>query len=171
MTHYHAHLTVPPDTPVLKSWKSTTIVLEGGRVQTDIMLTKHYQVGRKGITSIDDIKSDIASLPLGNIIRVKIEQDSDFTLPITPENYMEVHMLCPTGEQPVGEGWVRSSNPRKNTPDGPVYFFNKRVYNFPLTAKEFSDYVIAEQATVAYEECKIEQVIYDSNREHDSWWA
>lgn len=169
--NYHAHITVPVETTVPRGWKSTTILLEGSKVQTDIMLTKHYQIGCKGITSVDDIKTDISSLQLEGIIRVKIEQDSDFTLPVTPDNYMEIHMLCPMGVVPNGSGWVRSSNPRKNTPDGPVYFFNKRVYNFPLTAKEFSDYVIAEQATVAYEECKIEQVIYDFNREHDSWWA
>jgi hypothetical protein len=122
------------------------------------------------VSSVEDIKADIASLHLDGIIRVKIEQDDAFTLPITPTNYMEIHMLCPIGVIPNGGGWVKSSNPRKNTPQGPVYFFNKRVYDSPLTAEEFSDATLNEQ-DVPYIECKIEQVIYDSNREHDSWWA
>jgi hypothetical protein len=170
MANYHVHLTVPPDAPVPKGWKRTTILLEGAKVQTDLMLTKHYVAGRKNVSSVEDIKADIASLHLDGIIRVKIEQDDAFTLPITPTNYMEIHMLCPDGVVPKGSGWVKSSNPRKNTPQGPVYFFNKRVYNSPLTAEEFSNATLEEQ-DVSYTECKIEQVIYDSNREHDSWWA
>jgi hypothetical protein len=157
MTNYHVHLTVPPDAPIPKGWKRTTILLEGAKVQTDV-------------SSVEDIKADIASLHLDGIVRVKIEQDDAFTLPITPTNYMEIHMLCPTGVVPKGDGWVKSSNPRKNTPQGPVYFYNKRVYNSPLTAEEFSNATLEEQ-DVSYTECKIEQVIYDSNREHDSWWA
>lgn len=169
--NYHAHITVPVETTVPRGWKSTTILLEGSKVQTDIMLTKHYQIGCKGITSVDDIKTDISSLQLEGIIRVKIEQDSDFTLPVTPDNYMEIHMLCPSGVEPVGDGWVKSSNPRKNTPTGPVYFYNKRVYTCEWGAKLFTQIMLGIQAVVPYIECKIEQVIYDSNREHDSWWA
>ena len=169
--NYHAHLTVPPNTPVPRGWKSTTIVLEGGIPQTDVMLTKHYRVGCQEIESVDDIKNDIASLRLYSVIRVKIEQDDTFTLPVTQHNYMEVHMLCPTGVSPVGGGWVKSSNPRSNTPDGPVYFYNKRVYNYPTGAESFYRDMLDTQASVPYIECKIEQVIYDSNRDHDSWWA
>lgn len=171
MTNYHAHLTVSPDAPVPKGWKRTTILLEGMKVQTDLMLTKHYVIGRKNVSSVEDIKADIASLRLDGIIRVKIEQDDAFTLPITSTNYMEIHMLCPNGVIPNGDGWVKSSNPRKNTPTGPVYFYNKRVYNSCLSAHEFSGAVLDEQKSVPFVECKIEQVIYDSNREHDSWWA
>jgi hypothetical protein len=170
-TLYHAHITVHNLGEIPHGWKSTTIVLEGERVQQDIMLTKHYCVGRRGIETPADILADINLLPLNNVLRVKVEQDDGFTLPITPENYVEIHMLCGDGIIPIGEGWVKSRNPRSIKNGIPVYFYNKRVYDSNLSVEEFKASLASEQATVSYLECKVEQVIYDSNRAHDAWWA
>jgi hypothetical protein len=170
-TLYHAHITVHNLGEIPPGWKSTTIVLEGERVQQDIMLTKHYCVGRRGIETLEDILADINQLPHAGVLRIKVEQDDGFTLPINSDNYVEIHMLCGDGVIPVGGGWVRSRNPRSIRNGAPVYFFNKRVYDSSLTVEEFKASLASEQATVPYLECKVEQVIYDSNRAHDAWWA
>lgn len=169
--NFHAHVTVQPNTPIPRGWKSTTIVLEGDRIQHDIMITRHYCIGKHGIETLGDIINDITMLPWEDVIRVKIEQDSNFTLPITPENYVEVHMLCPAGVEPAGDGWVKSRNPRTVINRAPVYFYNKRVYDSILSVEQFKGSLALEQANIPYTECKVEQVVYDSNREHDSWWA
>lgn len=171
-TLYHVHVTALPNTPTPRGWKSTTIVLEGGnRIQQDIMLTKHYCTGKHGVESVSDIINDASMLPWENMIRIKVEQDNNFTLPITPDHYVEVHMLCPIGIEPVGEGWVKSRNPRTLIDGKPVYFYNRRVYNSSLTVEQFKVGLTLEQTNVPYLECKVEQVVYDSYREHDSWWA
>lgn len=168
---YHVHLTVKSEAVAPKGWKKTDIILEGSRVQEDVMLTKHYRLGHKGILTLQDIQNDIISLPKTlDITRVKIEQDSGFHLPITDENYVEIHvkfqevLLLP-------DCWVRSRNPRDLSPEGvPRYFFNRRIRQGTCVE------AIVEEAKKDIDftnviEMKVEQVIYDSNRESDRWWA
>lgn len=164
--NYHAHLTVPDNTVVPKGWKRTDIILEGDRVQQDVMLTKHYQLGARGIENVNSIIGDVVSLDLKDLLRIKIEQDDGFTLPISEDNYAEIHMLCPVGVIPNGEGWVMSKNPRREG----AHFFNRRIYSAPSMEEVIAETVI-EQAKVPWIDLKIEQAIFDSNRNHDKWWA
>ena len=103
-------------------------------------------------------------------MRIKVEQDSDFTYLISEYRYVEVHLKCPEGVIPPGE-WVRSRNPRDIDSDGkPRYFFNRRYYegssveNVVKTLKQ-------ELAETQYAEMKVEQILLDTNREMDRWWA
>lgn len=163
MTHYHAHITVPDNAVVPKGWKKTDIFLEGEKTQHDVMLTKHYLTKVYGA---NEVLSDISNLGRDDILRIKIEQENDFFLPVNETTYAEIHMLCPTGVTPNGEDWVRSRNPKKEG----AYFYNKRIYSAPSMEEVIAETVI-EQAEVDWVELKIEQVVFDSNRERDRWWA
>lgn len=170
MSNFHVHMTTsaPVDPP--KGWKRTDIVLEGDRVQTDFMLTKHYQIGKKGIKTINDILNDAILARPSNCFRVKLEQDSGFSLQVTELLYAEIHMLCPSGVEPKSSGWVKSKNPRRSSEDGGEYFYNKRVYSAEsMEALMFA--TLREEITTEYVDIKFEHVIYDSNRHHDAWWA
>lgn len=133
------------------------------------MFTKHYVIDKKGIGSIQDILDDIESVYSIGKTRVKIEQDDEFFLLIDEKYYMEVHLLCPEGVTPPGD-WVRSKNPRSLRDGVPQFFFNRRIY-FGGTMQEEIEKLNKELKGVPYSELKIEQAIYDSNREHDLWWA
>jgi hypothetical protein len=167
---FHAHLTVSSIDKVPKGWKETTIMLENKQIQqTDVMLTKHYKLGRKNIVVVDDIKRDIQRLDLSNLLRVKIEQDDGFYLPVSKENYVEIHALCNCQIEPP-KGWVKSKNPRKQLDGNKFYFLNKRVF-FGSDVNSIQQHAIAELAGIDVLEFKVEQIVYDSNFNHDSWWA
>lgn len=172
MIDYHAHITVKKIEIIPKGWKRTDIVLENVTTkQYDIMLTKHYRIGVKGINSVNDILKDIIQYKSKfDIIRVKIEQDSEFTLPITLDNYIEVHAKCNGISAVADNNWVRSTNPKSISAQGiPQFFFTKRFYSGNII--DIQNAITDELATVSVSDLKIEQVIYDSNREHDAWWA
>lgn len=138
------------------------------------MLTKHYQLGKKGINTIQDIIEDAPNSAQLKVTRLKIEQDSDFFLQVTKENYLEIHMLC-EGRRSPGGPWVRSRNPKSLAPDGtPRYFFNMRIYDSNgLSVRSAANQVQMMLIIQGFDflEFKVEQVVFDSNREMDSWWA
>ena len=174
--NYHAHLTVfGADEYTPHGWKKTDIILEkDNRTQIDTMLTKHYQLGKKGIHTIQDIIEDAPTSNQLKVTRLKIEQDSDFFLPVTKETYLEIHMLCEGEKKPKGE-WVRSRNPKSLSPEGvPRYFFNMRLYEGNgRGVKSLANLIQVDlfEQGFDYLEFKVEQVVFDSNREMDSWWA
>jgi len=173
MAYYHAHLTLKEmhNLTIPKGWKETKIILIGDNVQTDVMLTKHYVTGHKGITSVEDILADIKELDCyKDLIRIKVEQTSDFTLPINKVNYTEVHLKCKEDTQLNNNNWVRSRNPSEYIDDTPLFFFNRRIY----TAESHQaalDLIESELKDIEYIEKKVEQVVFDSNVKHDAWWA
>lgn len=168
--YYHAHITLQHSITAPKGWKETRIILDGSKTQEDFMMTKHYVIGHKGIRSVDDVMADI-DLAFSNIdvARIKIEQTSDFTLPITSENYVEVHLKC-IGETSLSAAWVRSRNPSEIIDGSPAFFYNRRIYAGKSHESVF-DQIESELKGVAFIEKKIEQVVYDSNTSHDAWWA
>lgn len=167
---FHVHLTLKQINHVPSGWKQTTILLErDSRQQLDIMLTKHYKFGYKGINTLEDIKLDISKLNIDNLLRIKIEQDEGFYLPVTKDNYIEVHVLCPE-ETTLDSSWVRSKNPKKQLEGKKYYFLNKRVY-FGDSVDSIKESIIKELSSINYTELKLEQIIFDSNFDHDSWWT
>lgn len=171
-TDYHVHVTLPSVTSVPKGWKQTNIVLEhNNQQQHDIMLTKHYRIGIKGITSVASILDDVsASMPFNTVIRVKLEQDSNFTLPVSDTNYIEVHARCTGGSAITLPMWVRSTNPNRQLANGQQqFFFTKRFYSGSIDDIQLEVAQCLE--SVAVDEVKFEQVILDTNRLHDAWWG
>jgi hypothetical protein len=167
---FHIHLTVSKIDTVPLGWKETVILLEkDSKQQLDIMLTKHYKFGYKNINSLEDIKLDINKLNLSNLLRIKIEQDEGFYLPITQDNYVEVHVLCPE-EVTLDSSWVRSKNPKKQIEGKKHYFLNKRIYSGE-SINSVKKLILQELSGINYSDIKLEQVVFDSNFNHDSWWS
>ena len=171
MTDYHAHITVKQIETVPKGWKRTDIVLENITTkQHDVMLTKHYRLGVKGINSVNDIMKDITQhTAVFDIIRIKLEQDSNFTLPVTLSNYVEVHAKCNNDTFINNTNWVRSTNPKSISCGVSQFFFTKRFYSGNII--DIQHAISNELSSMSVLDLKIEQVIYDSNRDHDAWWA
>lgn len=164
-THLHVHVTVtnfPKITP--KGWKETTIqLINNGRFQTDKMLTRHFMIDNNE-PFINKILSHVFFLPFKSyeIIRIKIEQESNFPNVIPDGNYLEIH--AETADSDLPDGWVFSYNPhRKN-----VNFINRRFYSGNITKllREVDETLVPYKA-----EYRPELIIYDSNHAHDSWWA
>jgi hypothetical protein len=165
-THLHVHVTVtnfPEITP--KGWKETTIKLcSGGRWQTDHMLTKHFMF-ENDKPFIDTILTQIMFLPLKEheIIRVKIEQESNFPDIIPAGNYLEIHAET-TQLDYLPDNWVWSYNPKRKN----IQFINRRVYTGNIQ-KILS---FLDEEVKSYDvEYRPELIIYDSNHSHDAWWA
>lgn len=134
------------------------------------MLTRHFMLGEK-FKSPEDILSSVLS-DFENIpyLRIKIEQDSGPYLPITKDRYVEVHMLCPSSVI-LSSPWVRSKNPKNVTVEGDQnFFYNRRIYEGP-GVEEVIRNVFSEIEEIKHLGVKFEQVVYDSNSAHDSWWA
>lgn len=171
----HAHITVPFTLPhIPHGWKATDIVLENEtRTQVDMMYTKHYRIGVRGIQNFQDIIDDAKDVfRHWAIKRLKVEQDSEFFLPVNKENYLEIHMLVPDGI-PILEGWVKSRNPKSIVNGQRRFFMNKRVYASKLMADEAAHNIRKKviAAKIPFIEFKAEQIIFDSNRALDGWWA
>ena len=164
-THLHTHVTVtsfPEITP--KGWKETTIDLfTHNRHQQDLMLTKHFMIDNDK-SFIDVILTQIMFLPLTEheIIRVKIEQESNFPDIIPDDNYLEIH--AETEKNIIPPYWVFSYNPKRND----VNFVNRRFYYGNIS--ELLSQVDNELEPL-HAEYRPELIIYDSNHKHDSWWA
>jgi len=167
-THLHVHVTVtnfPEITP--KGWKQTTIKLyNNGRWQTDKMLTKHFMIDNH-LSFIEMILSQVMFLPLKDyeIIRVKIEQESNFPAIIPSGNYLEIHAETsyPFKLSPDNY-WVWSFNPKVSDKS----FINRRYYTGAISTLLA---IVAEDVKQYNGEYRPELIIYDSNHDHDSWWA
>jgi len=169
---YHAHLTFPSSIEVLpRGWKRTEIVLLGNREQTDIMLTKHYMCGRNDM-NIDKIYDELKQISKQyGAIRIKLEKDNNFER-ITEENYLECHCKV-KGDTTFDMTWVRSRNPKDVVDGQEIYFYNKRVRkgDFIFEMSRISDEILRCTGPEGAEDVKFEQVVFDSNRQHDDWWA
>lgn len=169
--YYHCHVTLDSYTTPPLGWKSTTIILENNKIQTDFMLTRHFRIGCKDVSSVDDILDLITKeVNWRPVMRIKLEKTSNFTLPVTRKNYIEVHVKVREGTQGFSELWVRSRNPSETNNDIRLFFFNKRVYEGG-TAESVIFQINKELAGIDYMEAKFEQVVFDSNHHLDSWWA
>lgn len=171
--NYHAHITIETCQPLPKGWKATQIILDkDDRRQTDFMHTKHYCIGKNGIKDVDDIRRDVENIfELVKGVRYKIEQDSDFTRPITKKEYLECHIKVMDGSVCELKGFQRSRNPNERVEGHDIYFWNKRWYSGTLF--EARHEVELGLAFVLKEilEIKFEHVLIDSRHELDSWWA
>ncbi len=175
---FHAHITINTqvDIPqVPKGWKQTHILLErDNREQLDIMLTKHYKIGYRNIQSIQDIHKDIKLTTneffnKDEILRVKIEQDQGFFLPISNENYVEIHMLF-KDHLSLDNSWVISRNLKKQKEGKDCLFLNKRIRSGSYV-NEIKTSLRTQLKDIEPKEFHIEQIVFDSNPNHDRWWA
>jgi hypothetical protein len=167
---YHVHLTLATrDVELPKGWKKTTIVLVNKQVQTDVMLTRHFVLGRGGVSTLEGVHEHIKKLGLKNLVRVKVEQEEGFDQPISFNHYVEIHALCPQQEKPPKE-WVVSKNPKNVDHDVKHYFLTKRFYEgasiLDVEAQAREELLDARPIEV-----RVEQVMCDSNRDHDAWWV
>jgi hypothetical protein len=115
-----------------------------------------------GIKSLDIDKDRIP--------RVKIEQTMISDLPMDGRRYVEVHVLVRDGVNPPTRGWAESRNPRTVKEGKPRFFINRRIYK----ADGFVDAVEIvrnELRNICYVDFKAEHVLYDPNRDLDSWSA
>lgn len=169
MIDFHAHVTLSEMPGYIKGWKTTVIKLTAlDTSQTDYMLTKHYRLGVKGFNTVDDIIADIKLVEnKHNALRVKLEQDSGFTMPASNNNYVEVHVNCSGADLITDPTWARSSNAFADEPN--AFFLTKRFYSGNVDS--IKQLVETELSTVVVNEIKIEQIIMDSNKQHDAWWA
>jgi hypothetical protein len=172
--HYHAHITVPAFSECPSSWKETSIVLESSQEVSDLMYTKHFVIGKKNLTSLNDVieQCKIVSETL-KAIRIKIEQEDNLYLPITEEHYVEVHALISDQSAVLPEQWRRSRNARSVGERGKMFFYTRRFREgtHPEVINQVNlDLNILKSEGVLHE-VKIEQIVLDTNLEHDRWWA
>jgi hypothetical protein len=172
--HYHAHLTVPAFAQCPRGWKETSIVLEADQPVMDLMYTRHFVLGKRNVETIDQIL-DLCRRTADQLgaVRIKVEQEDQLTLPITAENYVEVHALISDAAAALPPEWRRSRNAKSVDRGTSRYFYTRRFRSGDHSSV---------QAAIAHElqhvsnqgqlvELKIEQIIIDTNLTHDSWWA
>ena len=175
MIDYHAHFTVPNNTkiPQKAGFKLTEIILEDEtRTQLDTMLTKHFRLGCKCFYTVKDIIDYCFEISNEiNAIRFKLEQTSGFNIPISKENYVEIH--CKVSEDIILDNtWKRSKNPKNLNITGKYdYFWNKRIYSSDFNINEIITNTHQYLSNIDYEELKFEQIIIDTNHKIDAWWA
>lgn len=135
------------------------------------MITKHFKIGVR-VLDPHDILNECLALQDEHkmfIDRIKIEKDNNF-FPLSEKKYLECHVKI-RGTCNLSAAWVRSRNPKDVTPEGDVYFWNRRVYqgNPEEVMPRLHAEVLDSKAEVL--DLKFEQVVFDSNRDRDRWWA
>ena len=197
---FHSHITVMCDESQIDDLrllcrqlycKVTVIDLErGDRKQQDIMLTHYFHTKHGQYSTVEEIRSrlenDCATLKENgfNAVRIKLEHESLPTNDPTADTYREVHFKCimPSDDrdsifQRMAEfdsTIVPSSNPFEKMKDGNiVQFFNKRYYEGTVEeVDQASNEIVAALNTMCtVKEVKRESVVFDTNLEHDKWWA
>jgi len=172
MTNYHSHITVTSIAIIPKGWKRTDIILEdSNKVQQDIMLTKHYCIGKAGVSSLQDITQDVVNMYNSlKAVRYKIEQDNEFSRNITNKEYFECHIKMYENDLNL-TGFKRSRNPNQIIGNRKVYFWNKRWYEGQLSDINEEIGMIKDKYSKHILELKKEHVLIDSRHSLDSWWA
>lgn len=164
----HCHITLPVSIQPPKGWKITEIVLaDDNTVQTDFMVTKHFLIGIGKYKNLNEVIEYCTTVGRElDCIRVKVEQEDEFHLPVTDDNYVEFHLKV-EGNYEMKD-WARSENPKEKKEHG-VSFFSKRV----RTGTNVNEVINTEIAKikVPYVELKVEHVVYDSNPSCDAWWG
>ena len=149
------------------------------------MITRHFKTGttktpdiQSILKAVDDAKTQL--LMLGhNVVRVKLEHESLPTLRPSIEHYRECHVKF---EVPNGttletiNGFVASSNPMAMFQDSSYLFLNKRIYNGDcnhIDRQMYDDVQLLRSINPNCKlvEVKIETAVWDSNLNHDKWWA
>ncbi|MFY0656148.1 MAG: hypothetical protein JXR12_05150 [Neptunomonas phycophila] len=154
------------------------------------MLTHYFHTKHGQYSTVEEIRSrlenDCATLKENgfNAVRIKLEHESLPTNDPTADTYREVHFKCimPSDDrdsifQRMAEfdsTIVPSSNPFEKMKDGNiVQFFNKRYYEGTVEeVDQASNEIVAALNTMCtVKEVKRESVVFDTNLEHDKWWA
>ena len=186
--NFHAHITIlhNGDFKRLSGWKNTIILLsKDSQYQTDVMLTRHFRTNSHKTPDVysilkvlDKAKMDLQSAG-HKVVRVKLEHESLPTLNVSNQHYRECHIKykVPHGEvlKSIG-GFVPSSNPMSVHDSFSHLFLNKRVYEGDCQSV---DDTIRKQVQLLSNinpnctliEVKIETTVWDSNLNHDKWWA
>lgn len=179
--------------------KCTVIHLEkDDQFQIDVMVTKYFFIKQDEDKTVfdflDDLKVISADIESGGmkVLRIKIEHEDLPTLTPSQDNYWEMHYKCkiPTSEGGLVEEAVKggilecmpilvaSSNPFSTSKDYVIQFFNLRVYEgTPEEVLAIHDAHIGALSVIlaAFDgelvESKREVIVYDSNHDHDKWWA
>lgn len=190
---FHCHITYevnnddevkPPHT-----WKSTIVTLsKANRTMDDFMITKHYVIPSEKTPNVSALMADVhnttSMLSVSNkILRVKIEHESLPTIQPSQSTYRETHIRVvpydtgyPSDDFVLLKEWVRSSTQLNGWNKQESFFINRRFYSGTV---EEVDAIIQQQFAVMkllnphhrFVEIKIESTIYDSNQQHDQWWA
>lgn len=169
---YHTHITlICSDQIKVASFarkhkcKVTIIELyDSSKEQTDVMLTKY---GNDYDVLLDDAKS-IARDAKSNgihVARIKVEQLlKGRPLTFVKEcDYMEYHVKVEDTNTSEIDGFVMSRNPHEHG----TRFYNARIYNE-------EDFVIVDNSLNNIPNIlstHYELSLYDSNKQHDGWWA
>ena len=191
--HFHCHITVLEDDLEKAKhlrWKPTVIDLSHNeRTQQDIMLTKHFRDDEPGAVRriTDEVWEDVKELSeLGfEVLRVKLEYEPEFfpeCLRPTAEKYHELHFKCLGDEESFlaagnitlfGVELRQSRNPYNKTPYKLEKFFNARVYGGTLESLARFKLKAVELLEELFDlkEMKHEVILFDTNHEHDNWWA
>lgn len=197
---FHSHITVNCDMTRIDELKSlckqlyckvTVIDLEReDRRQQDVMLTHHFHTQHGHYSSVDEIRAklerDCATLNGCGFptLRIKLEHESLPTVAPNNENYREVHFKCviPADQRDdviervakFDNTVVPSSNPFEKRTDGTVVqFFNKRYYDGTVDQVDRLSEEIEQHLNTLCDvkEVKRESVVFDTNLNHDKWWA
>jgi ADP-ribose pyrophosphatase YjhB (NUDIX family) len=168
-----------------------------GRNQTDYMITHHYETGSRGLEDQTDIEAVLRSREQllresgVRVMRLKLEYDAthanasaqDAELATAAGLYTEVHIKCVVEPASRDEllataaeaGWHPSRNPFAALRDEQlVQFVNRRFYGaaqLQEVDQAVDDVVPKLLACASIIEIKYEVAVYDSNDEHDRWWA
>lgn len=197
---FHSHITVMCDSDRIDELrllcrqlycKVTVIDLErGDRSQQDIMLTHYFHTKHGQYSSVEEIRSKLENDCVilkehgFDAIRIKLEHESLPTNNPTADTYREIHFKCvmPSTERDAiiqrmaefDSTIVPSSNPFEKLKDGNiVQFFNKRYYEGTVEEVDQSSVMIEDHLNTlcTVKEVKRESVVFDTNLEHDKWWA
>jgi hypothetical protein len=185
---FHAHLTLKTDCIVvnLRGWKMTIITMnKEDRHLTDFMFTRHFLLGSEKTPTLEAIKAEIeASVKeidggLGEVTRVKLEHESLPTLPPSETNYRECHIKIrvPKGHAlETIDGFVQSRNPMDEEKTHSTIFLNARFYSGTVEevdakADEAVNCIRLLNPNCEILEVKKESTVFDTNHDHDKWWA
>lgn len=182
----------------LTDGKLTVIDLSrDGRTQTDCMITHHYVTGHRGLEDQHDVTALLRAR--GRLLqesgiqvtRLKLEYDvtHERNDKLTADQaclagtYTEVHVKCVVPNEnydllkvtAAEAGWHPSRNPFEVlSSTTAVQFVNRRFYG----SQTLSDIDAAVDSLLplleplcGIAEVKYEVAVYDSNDEHDKWWA
>lgn len=186
---FHAHITLNTDNHNFicpKSWKTTIIVLsKNNREQKDIMITRHFSLGKNNIHNFDSIIKEIENAANElqqsghNVIRKKLEHESLPTLPTTLNTYRECHIkIRKPNDVPLNtvDNFVESRNPMEIKDQHSTVFLNARFYKGTIDEIDNIINRAVEKIKVANPACNIlevkkETTVYDTNLLVDKWWA
>lgn len=173
--------------------KTTSVDLyKGNRRQHDAMLTMHHHTRKfKNYAAILMYVLDAEKILLENnisVLRTKIEHEESKTITVSDNQYHECHIklkipsviypdyikLLGTDTSLGTYGW--SSNPCECNADTCIEFINIRARagtrkKFDKHVEDVVQYLSRMYPIISISEIKIETAVYDSNRNHDNWWA